>query len=250
MIGLVLLPTRWMHAFVDVSAEHAESVRAFWSAVTGWPVGDPWPGHPEFASLAPPDGAPYLHVQTVGGPPREHVDLVGAPEPDTVRLEQLGATRGPRHDAWQVMSSPAGLPFCVCDEQRPHQRPGATSWSDGHRSRLVQLCVDVPAQHHDAELAFWRAATGWVDEPVDAPEFHRLVHRAESPLQLLVQRLGGDDGATRARAHLDLGSGDVGAEVARIEALGARVLRPGDGFVVLQDPVGLPFCVTANAPDR
>ena len=76
------------------------------------------------------------------------------------------------------------------------------------------------------------------------------MHRAESPLQLLVQRRGGDDGATRARAHLDLGSGDVGAEVARIEALGARVLRPGDSFVVLQDPVGLPLCVTANAPDR
>ena len=67
---------------------------------------------------------------------------------------------------------------------------------------------------------------------------------------LLVQRLGGDAGATRARAHLDLGSGDVGAEVGRVEALGARVLRPGDGFFVLQDPVGPPFCVTANAPDR
>ncbi|HEX5813658.1 MAG TPA: hypothetical protein VFY38_16240, partial [Pseudonocardia sp.] len=45
--------------------------------------------------LAPPDGAPYLHVQTVGGPPRVHVDLVGAPGREAVRLEQLGAARGP-----------------------------------------------------------------------------------------------------------------------------------------------------------
>jgi hypothetical protein len=68
-------------------------------------------------------------------------------------------------------------------------------------------------------------------------------------LALLVQRLG-DDGTARARAHLDLGTRDVPAPVARIEALGARVLWPGDGFVALQDPVGLPFCVTANDPDR
>jgi hypothetical protein len=249
MLGVVPRPTRWMHAFVDVPAEHAEPARAFWSAVTGWPVNEPWSGHPEFASLAPPDGAPYLHVHTIGGPPRVHLDLVGDPDREAVRLEQLGATRGPRHDAWQVMSSPAGLPFCVCDEQWPHQRPRATSWPDGHRSRLVQLCVDVPAQQHDAELAFWGAATGWEDEPVDAPEFHRLVHRAESPLQLLVQRLG-DDGTAQARAHLDLGTGDVAAETARIEALDARVLWPGSGFVALQDPMGLPFCVTANDPDR
>jgi Glyoxalase-like domain len=242
-------PIRWMHAFVDVPAEHVARARAFWSAVTGWPVGDPWSGHPEFASLVPQDGTPYLHVQTIGGPPRVHLDLVGDPDRDADRLEALGATRGPRHDAWQVMSSPSGLPFCLCDEKWPHQRPGAMAWSDGHRSRLVQLCVDVPADHQDAELAFWRTATGWVEEPVDAPEFHRLVHRVESPLQLLVQRLG-EHGTAQASAHLDLGTGDVPAEIARVEALGARVLWPGDGFVALQDPVGLPFCVTANDPGR
>jgi Glyoxalase-like domain len=115
---------------------------------------------------------------------------------------------------------------------------------------LVQLCVDVPHERYEAEIAFWRAATGWADEEVDAPEFHRLVHRSESPLQLLVQRLGRDDGGSRVRAHLDLGSDDVEAEVRRLEALSARVLSPGDGFVVLRDPVGLPFCVTANDPDR
>ena len=74
------------------------------------------------------------------------------------------------------------------------------------------------------------------------------MHRAESPLQLLVQRLGADD--PEIRAHFDLGSRDLPAEVARMEALGARVLRPGSGFVALQDPVGLPFCVTGNDPDR
>ena len=168
----------------------------------------------------------------------------------SARLEELGATRGPTRDWWQVMSSPAGLPFCLCDERWPHHRPGAVSFPDGHRSRVVQLCVDVPADHYDAEFAFWRAATGWADEAVDAPEFQRLVHRAESPPQLLVQRLGPDDGAAQARAHLDLGTDDIAAEIARVEALGAHVLRHGDGFVALQGPGGPPFCVTANDPDR
>lgn len=244
------VPVPWVHAFVDVPADRVHAARAFWSAVTGWPPGEPWPGHPEFVSLGPTSGAPYLHVQRIGGPPRVHLDLLGSLAGDVPRLAELGAEPGPLGDGWRVMTSPAGLPFCVCEETWPHQRPGAVLWPDGHRARLVQLCVDVPADRFDAELRFWRAATGWADEPVDSPEFSRLVHRSESPLALLVQRLGDDDGGTHARAHLDLGTDDVAAEVARVRALGAELLWPGAGFVALRDPVGLPFCVTANDPDR
>jgi len=239
-----------MNAFVDVPAEREEEARSFWSPVLGWPVGDAWAGHPEFASFVPPGGAPYVHVQRIDGPPRVHLDLVGEIERDTARLEELGATPAYRGTGWQAMASPAGLPFCVCEETWPHERPKAVAWPDGHRSRLVQLTVDVPERLYDRELEFWRKATGWADEVVDAPEFHRLVHRRESPLQLLVQRLGADDGTQQARAHLDLGTDDMDAEVGRVQSLGARVLWPGDGFVALQDPLGLPFCVTANDPAR
>jgi catechol 2,3-dioxygenase-like lactoylglutathione lyase family enzyme len=237
-----------MHAFVDVPVERVEVARSFWSSVLGWSPGDAWPGHPEFVSLMPSGAAPYVHVQGIDGPPRVHLDLVGDIEQDTARLEELGATRAHRGEAWQVMASPAGLPFCVCEEAWPPQLPEAVVWPGGHRSRLVQLCVDVPEESYDEELGFWRAATGWADEPVSAPEFHRLVHREKSPLQLLVQRLGTDDGARRARAHLDLGTDDMAAEVARVQALGAPILWRGDGFVALRDPLGLPFCVTANRP--
>jgi len=108
----------------------------------------------------------------------------------------------------------------------------------------------VPDHRYDRELAFWRAATGWADEHVDAPEFHRLVHREESPLQLLVQRLGPDDGAQHARAHLDLGTDDIDAEVERVRSLGAQLLWSGNGFIALRDPLGLVFCVTGNDPER
>jgi predicted enzyme related to lactoylglutathione lyase len=243
------MPTSWMHAFVDVPAEDVATAHRFWSSVLGWPVGDPWPGLPQFTSFVPDAGAPYVHVQRIDGPARVHLDLVGGIERDTARLEGLGATRGHRGPAWQAMASPAGLPFCVCEETWPHERPTAVAWP-GHRSRLVQLTLDVPADRYDAELQFWRAATGWADEEVDAPEFHRLVHRSESPLQLLVQRLGPDDGGRHARAHLDLGTDDLDAEVARVRSLGAHVLWANDGFTALRDPLGLPFCVTANDPAR
>jgi len=216
------MPTSWMHAFVDVPAEDVATAHRFWSSVLGWPVGDPWPGLPEFTSFVPDAGAPYVHVQRIDGPVRVHLDLVGGIERDIARLEGLGATRGHRGPAWQAMASPAGLPFTL----------------------------DVPADRYDAELQFWRAATGWADEEVDAPEFHRLVHRSESPLQLLVQRLGPDDGGRHARAHLDLGTDDLDAEVARVRSLGAHVLWANDGFTALRDPLSLPFCVTANDPAR
>ena len=49
---------------------------------------------------------------------------------------------------------------------------------------------------------------------------------------------------------LDLGTDDVDAEVERVRSVGARLLWPGNGFVALRDPLGLPFCVTANDPSR
>jgi predicted enzyme related to lactoylglutathione lyase len=52
------MPTSWMHAFVDAPAEDVPTAHAFWSSVLGWPVGDPWPGQPEFTSFVPDGGAP------------------------------------------------------------------------------------------------------------------------------------------------------------------------------------------------
>src|SRR5829696_5167017 len=107
----------WMHVFVDVPAESAEAALRFWSAATGWPAGRPWPEHPEFTSLEPLDGAPYAHVQVISGPARVHLDLVtGDLDAERERLADLGAGTGLRTEAWQAMTSPGGLPFCLCHE--------------------------------------------------------------------------------------------------------------------------------------
>jgi predicted enzyme related to lactoylglutathione lyase len=235
-----------MDAFVDVPAGSLDVAHSFWSSVTGWPVGDSWAGHPEFCSFLPPNGMSYLHLQTIGEAPRVHLDLAGDTDSDTARLEQLGAARQWRGERWQVMSSPAGLPFCIYGPVSVWTLPGPTVWPDGHRSRINQLCINVPADQYDTELTFWQAATGLADER-HAAGFHRLVHPA-IPLQLVLHRLGDDDSATRARARLGLGTDDTAAELGRVQQLGAQQLDYAGGCTALRDPTGLPFCLCESDP--
>lgn len=48
--------------------------------------------------------------------------------------------------------------------------------------------------------------------------------------------------------HLDLGTPDRPAEVARHVALGGRVLDVEEFWTVLADPAGLRYCVTDRDP--
>lgn len=113
-----------MHAFIDVGTDAVESTCSFWTDVTGWPVGSPWPEHPEFRSFEPTDGSAYLHVQRIGGPPRVHLDLMSHDvDVDRVAHVALGATAVKRYRWWQVMASPGGLPYCLVAERHERRRP-------------------------------------------------------------------------------------------------------------------------------
>lgn len=239
----------WMHAFIDVGAEAVEATGAFWSAVTGWPVGEPWPGHPEFRSFEPAVGAAYLHVQRISGPPRVHLDLMSRDvDADRDAHVALGATAVERYPWWQVMTSPGGLPYCLVVDRHERRRPPATRWPQGHRSRVAQVCLDIPARCFDDEVSFWRSACGWPPGHADLPEYRRLTPSQDSPMFFLLQRLGpGETGPVRA--HLDIGTDDFGAEVDRVRALGAKSQTSSHSWVVFTDPAGLPFCVTHRPPE-
>ena len=68
-------------------------------------------------------------------------------------------------------------------------------------------------------------------------------------MQLLLHRLGDDDGGTTVRAHLDLGTDDLELETQRLTDAGATRLWDGRGWITLRDPAGMLFCVTGNSPD-
>ena len=60
---------------------------------------------------------------------------------------------------------------------------------------------------------------------------------------LLVQRLGNGP----SRVHVDLHTDDVGAEVARLEGLGAEVVEVREHWTVMRDPAG---CCSASSSTR
>ncbi len=244
---------RWIGAVLDVPAGQVEATDAFWSNALGWDIGDPWSRHPEFHSLLPPEGNSHLLVQTIDGPGGVHLDLYAADVAGaTERIVGLGGRRVSQHAHWQVLTSPAGLPFCIVTSDHRRERPPTQAWPGGHRSRLVQVCLDIPHGQVDDESAFWRAATGWTFQASESPEF--AGHLKPGPggsMQLLLQELGPDDGTVTARAHLDLGAGpDRAAEAERLEALGAERVREHPGWIVMQDPAGMTFCVTGQQPDQ
>ena len=239
----------WMHAVVDVPEASHEDAGRFWEAALGWPVGPGWDGHPELRSFEPSSGESYVHLQQVDDAQRVHLDLeVDDPDGEVERAVRLGAELVAEHDRWRTLRSPGGLPFCLL-RTTEHTPPQPVTWPGGHRSRLVQLCIDSPRSAHDRELAFWRDLLPGRFVASDSPEFGGKWHDdAGSPLQLLFQRL--DEPTGDVRAHLDLGTDDLAAEVRRLLDLGATDIGPGRGWHVLRDPVGMVFCATENSPEQ
>jgi predicted enzyme related to lactoylglutathione lyase len=108
-----------------------------------------------------------------------------------------------------------------------------------HYSRLSKIVIDVPEDVHDQELAFWQGAMGLTLVRYQRhPEYHGADLHGHD-LGLLVQRLG----SGHSRMHVDIHTDDLAAEMARLEALGAKREFQVDTWWVMSDPAGLLFCV-------
>ncbi len=154
----------WLHTVIDVPSELHASTAAFWERALGWPLGEPWPGHPELRSFEPPHGAPYVHLQEIDGAPRVHIDVeCDDPEASIEAAAARGAEVTGRFEKWVALRSPGGLPFCALPATA-HTAPQPVQWPSGHRSRLVQVCIDSTAARHGNEVSFWRSllAGRWV----------------------------------------------------------------------------------------
>lgn len=111
-----------------------------------------------------------------------------------------------------------------------------------HRSRIGVVLIDHPTETYDDAAAFWAAVRGSqrrrdAGEPGDPYE---SLAALGGGVALELQRTGA---GTPPRVHLDIETDDLAAEVARVEALGARVLEHRGDYVILADPGGLVFCV-------
>lgn len=220
---------RWITAFLDLAPDVHEAATRFWLGVTGATLSPPRGAYGEFATLVPPDGDDHLRVQRLGeGPSRVHLDL-----------------HADDH-TFAVHTSPGGLVWCSVS-QPARTPPTPVTWPGGHRSRVDQVCLDIPQDRYDEECAFWSELTGWpVLESAEYAEFRRLRVPDGTLMKVLLQRL--DEPSGPVRAHLDLATDDRPAETDRHVALGARVVDRREGWTVLSDPAGSPYCITDRRP--
>ena len=105
-----------------------------------------------------------------------------------------------------------------------------------HRARLGCIVIDCPAGRVDEAAAFWAAALGGRAE-VD-PDGKYVEIDGEDDLKVRVQAE-----VNPARVHRDIEADDKEAEVARLEALGAKAVARIKGWIVMEAPTGHRFCI-------
>jgi predicted enzyme related to lactoylglutathione lyase len=109
-----------------------------------------------------------------------------------------------------------------------------------HRSRLATVVIDCVEGEFERGQKFWSDALGRAVIPRDA-RYAALKGRVggEAGVFIGFQRVPKEQPAV----HLDIETDDVGAEVARLEKLGARVKTRIRRHVVMEAPSGHAFCV-------
>ena len=109
-----------------------------------------------------------------------------------------------------------------------------------HHSRLCAVLIDCHTDDVATAAAFWGAALG---RPVDREHpgtrgpYVMLETPPEEPL-VQIQQVEHE-----SRVHIDIETDDIPAEVSRLEALGAKVARRLERWVVMEAPTGQRFCV-------
>ena len=113
-----------------------------------------------------------------------------------------------------------------------------------HKSRLSGFIIDCQTDDLDVAAEFWAAALGAPaetrPETDDGPYITLDVADGEPYIE--VQKV-----AHESRVHLDIEADDIEAEVARLEALGARKIERFERWWVMEAPTGQRFCVVLPA---
>lgn len=107
-----------------------------------------------------------------------------------------------------------------------------------HHSRFSTVIIDCRTPDIAGAARFWSQAFGRpaVEDPANATYVALRMRPDEVLCQL--QSVAHD-----SRVHLDIETDDIDAEVARLEALGARVVVHNKTWVVMEAPTGQRFCV-------
>lgn len=117
-----------------------------------------------------------------------------------------------------------------------------------HRSRLAGFIIDCNTGDHAAAAGFWSQALGLPagEHEIEGDAEYTALSDAPGDLYVAVQSV---DHASRV--HLDIEADDQDAEVARLEALGAKRIGWVKRWWVMEAPTGQRFCVVKmKEPDK
>lgn len=106
-----------------------------------------------------------------------------------------------------------------------------------HKSRFAGLIIDCNTNDLEAAAAFWSQALGVAKRPDVEPRYVSLDMPPGEP-HVEVQKVDHP-----SRVHLDIEADDIPAEVARLEALGARKVAGIRDWCVMEAPTGQRFCI-------
>jgi len=109
-----------------------------------------------------------------------------------------------------------------------------------HRSRLAGFIIDCKTEDLDRAADFWSSALGYPLKPAteEAGTSYRQLATDPEGLHIEVQRV-----SHPSRMHIDIETDDLEAEIARLEALGARRIERIHTWCVMEAPTGQRFCV-------
>ncbi|TKK91666.1 VOC family protein [Herbidospora galbida] len=231
---------------VNIKAGDDAALGRFWADALGWevdseepgvtnvePVGFDWPDPSavciDFVAVPDPGTVRYrTHLDLGTASEAHHAELVA-------RLKDLGARPAGVDAPWTVLADPEGNVFCV-------REPRELDRDTGPIAAVVVDCADPRAM-----AGFWGEATGWVVHEADGE--HALLRAPEGIGPYLEFLRTPHVPGLAHRVHIDLLPNPVdakAAELARLEALGAKPADVGQGDVpwtVMADPEGNEFCV-------
>ena len=109
-----------------------------------------------------------------------------------------------------------------------------------HRSRLNGILIDCNVDNIRDAARFWAEALGRPIDPDHRGTRGNYVMLEDRPgeVSIQVQRVDHE-----SRVHIDIGTDDIAAEVARLEKLGATVDQKLERWVVMRAPSGQRFCI-------
>ena len=109
-----------------------------------------------------------------------------------------------------------------------------------HKSKLVTAVIDCQTDDLTEAALFWSAALGRQPDLSDDPATEKYVRvgSGNEELIVLLQKV-----PHASRVHLDIESDNIDAEVARLEALGAKRIEKIKSWWVMEAPTGHRFCV-------